>query len=272
MPQLSARIVVALVLFLSTAQAAPFGDLPERWARHDPASTRTIDHGAWQRFLLNYLRIGADGAHRVAYAEVTPEDRSELDGYIDALAAVPLAEHRREEQLAYWINLYNALVVRLVLEHYPIASILDVEGRPGGREGPWDLELVTIDGTALSLHDIRHRILRPIWRDPRLHYALSCGAVGCPSLKPEPYRGERIDKQLTKAAMAYINDPRCIQVDEDRLMVSSIYRWYKEDFGGTDRAVISHLMAYAEPRLAMLLQDFESVSPDMFDWRLNDAS
>lgn len=273
MPKLIGTIgIAAFLLLMAIAHAGPRADLWERWLAHDPSAAGAIDHGAWAEFLLRYLRIGADGVHRVAYAEVTRADRDRLERYVAELAAVPVATYRRDEQMAFWINLYNALVVRLVLEHYPVPSVVEIEGKPGGREGPWDRELVAIDGTPVSLHDIQHRILRPIWRDPRVHYALSCGAVGCPSLQPEPFVGERIDQQLTKAAMAYINDERCIQVEDERLIVSSLYDWYKQDFGGTDRAIISHLMAYAEPRLAMTLQRFDRIRADIFDWRLNDAS
>ena len=127
-------------------------------------------------------------------------------------------------------------------------------------------------GRPLSLHDIAHRILRPIWGDPRVHYALACGAVGCPNLQPEPFDGRELDRQLSEAAMAYINDQRCITIEGDRLGLSSIYRWYRDDFGPTDRDVINHLMAYAEPDLAMRLQRFEKISDDGFDWRLNDAA
>ena len=272
MPKLIGTMMAAFLLLTAAVHAGPQAELWERWLPHDPSSTEAIDHGAWESFLLRYLRIGADGVHRLAYAEVTPGDRTLLDGYIEKLAAVPIGEYDRNEQMAYWINLYNALVVRLVVEHYPVASILDIEGRPGGRDGPWDLELVAVDGTPVSLDDIEHRILRPIWRDPRVHYALSCGAVGCPNLQPEPFRSDRIEQQLTKAAMAYINGDRCLKVEEGRLVVSSMYGWHKQDFGGSDRGIINHLMAYAEPRLAMQLQHFEQVQPDLFDWRLNDAS
>lgn len=264
--------IAALLLLTASAHAGTRPELWERWLAHDPSSTAAIDHGAWGEFLLRYLRIGAHGVHRVAYAEVSAADRSRLDAYLAKLGAVPIASYRRDEQMAFWINLYNALVVRLVLDHYPVPSVFEIAGNPGGPEGPWDLELAAIDGTPVSLHDIQHRILRPIWRDPRVHYALSCGAVGCPNLQPEPFRGERIEHQLNKAAMAYINDPRCIQVEDDRLIVSSLYGWYKHDFSGTDRTIISHLMAYAEPRLAMTLQRFDRIRPDIFDSRLNDAA
>jgi hypothetical protein len=255
------------------AQAAPRAELWERWTAHDPASSARIDHADWEAFLTRYLRIGSDGVHRLAYGEVTPPDRARLAAYIDRLAAVPISDFGRPEQMAYWINLYNALVVLLVVDHYPIASIRDIAGDSGAAgAGPWRQKLVAIEGQPVSLADIEHRILRPIWRDPRVHYALACGAVGCANLQPEPFDGEQVERQLSEAAMAYVNDPRCITIADDRLGLSSIYRWYQEDFGPSDLDVINHLMSYAEPALAMRLQHFDRIGDQGFDWRLNDAS
>lgn len=259
-----------VVLADTTAGAAPRAERWDRWAAHDPDSLRHIDHAEWDAFLTRYLRIGADGVHGVAYGDVSAADRALLDDYIARLAALPISAYDRAEQMAYWINLYNALVVRLVVDHYPIASIRDIGSPPGG--GPWSQTLVEVEGIPLSLNDIAHRILRPIWKDSRVHYALACGAVGCPNLRPEPFDGRQLDRQLSEAAMAYINDARCIRIEGDRLALSSIYRWYRDDFGPTDRDVINHLMAYADPGIAIRLQRFERISDDGFDWRLNDAA
>ena len=268
-------VILGLLILLAGAgaQAGPRAELWERWLAHDPASILQIDHDDWDAFLIRYLRIGADGVHGVAYGEVTPADRALLENYIARLAALPISAYSRPEQMAYWINLYNALVVRLVVDHYPIASIRDIgksSDAPG--LGPWQRQLVEVEGTPLSLNDIVHRILRPIWRDPRTHYALACGAVSCPNLQPEPFYADQLDRQLSEAAMAYVNDRRCIRIEANQLGLSSLYRWYRDDFGATDRDVINHLMAYAAPNLAMKLQGFDRITDDGFDWRLNDAT
>ncbi len=263
----SVLLLFVLLLTGAASVVTPQSDLWGRWQAHDPTSVAQIDHTPWEDFLMRYLRIGADGVHRVAYGNVDDTDRAALDRYLGYMAAIPIEKYNRDEQLAYWINLYNALLVRLVLDNYPVRSVQDI-----GDGGPWDEKLIEVADVPLSLDDIQHRILRSIWRDPRIHYALSCAAVGCPNLQPEAYRGPEVQDQLTAAAMAYINDPRCIRTEGSRLFVSSIFRWYKEDFGGTDRAIINHLMAYAEPMLAMKLQKFGRITGDMFDWRLNDAT
>ncbi len=240
----------------------------DRWQAHDNSSMRRIDHGVWETFLLNYIRPGADGIHRVAYRRVKPADRKALDSYLTTLGGVTITGYRQDEQMAYWINLYNALTIDLILDHYPLASIRKLRG---GNQGPWDRKLITVEGMALSLNDIEKRILKPVWRDHRIQYALSCGAIGCPNLQPIPYSGASLDKQLSDVAMAYVNDKRCITIDGDELRVSSLYRWNIEDFGGSDRGIIHHLLAYAEPDLAMALQKFDRIHGDGFDWRLNDS-
>lgn len=259
---------------VATADAAPRAQLWERWLAHDPDSMHHIDHGEWDGFLTRNLRIGPDGVHRIAYGAVSEHDRAVLAGYLQRLGRVPISTYARAEQAAFWINLYNALTVEVVLDNYPIGSIRDIGATPGegGSTGVFDQKLIEVEGEPLSLNDIANRILRPIWHDPRIHYALSCAAVSCPNLQPEPFEGDRLEQQLSKAAMTYINDPRCIQIDRQQLGLSSLYRWYRDDFGGSDRAIINHLMAYAEPRLAMILQHFDQISDDGFDWRLNDAT
>lgn len=261
---------VLLVGFV-LALAGSFGALSvgADWDPARAASGPTIRHGAFEQFLLRYLRVGPDGVHRLAYGEVSPAARADLERYIEGLKAIPLERFGRNEQLAYWLNLYNALVIRLVLETYPVESILELAAPDG--QGPFARPLVEVGGRMLSLDDIRDEILMAGWGDPRIHFGLSCGALGCPDLQPEPFVGARVDAQLTEAAMAYVNDRRCLTIRDGKLTVSSLYRWHEDAFGGSERGVIHHLMTYAAPDLAKELQAFERIEADVFDWRLNDA-
>lgn len=267
--------LLAFWMMLGFGTATTFADQPEafeRWREHDEGSVMRVDHGDWEAFLLNYLRPGADGVHRVAYGDVRNRDRQALSSYVEAMSVVDITLYRRSEQMAYWINLYNALVVKLVLDHYPIASIRKLErSGSGSKNSPWNRPLIEIGSVSLSLYDIENHILKPIWNDPRIHYAMTCAAIGCPNLQPIPFSGAQLDQQLSDAAMAYVNDPRCIKIKNGELHVSSLYRWNLQAFGGSEQAVIQHLMAYAEPDLAMSLQTFDRLHGDRFDWRLNDV-
>jgi hypothetical protein len=268
------RAVFAALLFFLTASAhaAPKAEAWARWEAHDPASTATIDHAAWNAFLVRRVVVSADGVHRIAYGKVSSVESADLAAYLDRLGAVPISRFARGEQAAFWINLYNALTVRLVLDHYPVKSIRDIKISPGlFAAGPWGKKLIAVEGEALSLDDIEHRILRPIWRDPRIHYALNCAAVGCPNLARTAYTAADLDKLLNLGARSYVNHPRGVLVEKASLHVSSIYTWFAEDFGGGDAATIVHLRQYAAPALAERLATVSRVSGHHYDWSLNDA-
>lgn len=273
MRPLLALLLLALVL-ASPAAAAPRAELWERWTAHDPASAAAVDHSAWDRFLARYLRLPPDGrgATRVAYGEVTPDDRRELERYVEGLAATRVSALARDEQFAFWANLYNALTVRVVLDRYPVRSIRDIDISPGWfADGPWGAKLVRVEGEELSLDDVEHRILRPIWRDPRVHYAVNCAAVGCPSLRPRAFRAATLDADLDEAARAFVNDPRGVRVEGGRVVASRIYAWFREDWG-TDAAVLDHLRAHAAPALRAELEGRTTIDGHAYDWSLNDAA
>jgi hypothetical protein len=160
-----------------------------------------------------------------------------------------------------------------VLDHDPVDSIRDIDISPGWfADGPWGKKLITVDGSDLSLDDIEHRILRPIWRDPRVHYAVNCAALGCPNLRPRPFTADRLDRMLTEGARAYVNHPRGARMTDDGLVVSSIYVWFQADFGGDDAGVIAHLKRYAKPGLAADLGAARGIDDHRYDWALNDAN
>jgi hypothetical protein len=242
------------------------------WKEHAPGSTERVDHDAWDRFLETYVSTDAAGVSRVAYGGVSAADRAALGTYLERLAAVPVERLDRPEQLAFWVNLYNARTVVLVLEHYPVISIRDI--RFGLFDiGPWSEPLLEVRGRKLSLNDIEHGILRPIWQDPRIHYLLNCAALGCPNLGASAYRGAKIEQRMEAAAHAYINDPRAVHFDrDDRLIASKIYAWFEEDFGGSPAAVLAHFRCYADPELTARLVDRERIDDYAYDWSLNDAA
>jgi hypothetical protein len=180
-----APLLVVLLVTLP-ALAAPKAELWPRWQHNDPSSTEVVDHRGWARFLASYVRPGADGVNRVVYATVDPAGRAGLDRYLAAMAQAAVSRLNRAEQMAYWINLYNALTVHLVLEHYPVASIRDIDISPGLlSNGPWGAKLVTVEGQELALDDIEHRVLRPIWRDPRITRSTAPPAAA-PTCGPRP--------------------------------------------------------------------------------------
>lgn len=265
------------ILAPGSAAAAPASELWPRWQAHDPAASTTVDHSAYADLLERYLTRHPDGVNRVRYAALRAEGPAALQAYVDQLQAVDPDGLNRAEQMAYWINFYNALTLSVVVEHYPVASIRDINISPGlFSRGPWRKKLVTVNGEVLSLDDIEHRILRPIWQDARIHYAVNCASIGCPNLQPEPFTANNLERLLEAGADAYVNHPRGVAKVArtflpDQLTASSIYDWFKADFGDSDAGVLAHLRCYARGETAALLAGVETIDAYRYDWSLNDS-
>ena len=257
-------------LLSSMAPAAPKSDLWEFWQQSDEASDEAVSHEAWDGILKKYISE-KDGINLFGYSRVSEADKKALKGYLDALSQTRVRSLSKKEQLAYWINMYNALTIDLIIDNLPLESIRDVSGGLFGG-GPWDDEIITVEGEVLTLNDIEHRILRPIWQDARVHYAVNCASIGCPNLATEAYTAGNAEALLDSGAVTYVNHPRGVFVTESgALRVSSIYQWFKEDFGGTDKSVIMHLRSYANENLKTRLATIESIDDDSYDWSLNGA-
>jgi hypothetical protein len=265
-------LLLSLLVIGTQSEAAPAARLWARWQAHKTGSTTAIDHSQWRQFLARNLVTGPEGINRIGYADVSRQDRQLLDNYLGQLASQGVMHLNRNEQLSFWINLYNALTIDLVLDHYPVRSIRDIDISPGWfADGPWEKKLINIEGVAVSLDDIEHRILRPVWKDPRIHYALNCASLGCPNLQSEPFTSQNSEQLLEQAARDYINHARGVRVVQGKLVVSSIYKWFKEDFGGSDAALIRHFRRYAEPELKSLLERIDKIGDDAYNWLLNDV-
>jgi hypothetical protein len=260
-----------MLLLCASAQAAMKAELWPRWQKHDPASRHQIDHGAWDRFLSLYVVANdPSGINRVRYQSVTPEDRKALKGYLQELQAITVSNYNRDQQKAYWINLYNAATVDLILGRFPLGSIRDINISPGLlARGPWGAKLLSVEGEKLSLDDIEHRILRPIWKDNRIHYALNCASLGCPNLQRAAYTAANAEDLLEHGAREFINHARGVAIQHGRLRVSSIYVWFQEDFGGDAEGLMEHWQQYANPRLADALSKYSGGLTHDYDWRLN---
>lgn len=261
--------VFALLAIFGVPQA----DLWPKWQKHDPASAQKIDHSAWDKWLKKYLVAPhPSGVNRVRYGSVAPEDRKALKSYLEDLQSLPISAYNGAEQKAYWINLYNALTVEVILSHYPVESIRNIGISPGlFSRGPWDAKLVTIEREKLSLNDIEHRILRPIWKDARVHYAVNCASLGCPNLQLVAYTGENTESLLEKGAGEYINHPRGLAIKNGKLQVSSIYDWFKDDFGASRDRLLEHWVKYADGDLAGALKSYKGSLAYGYDWSLNGA-
>ena len=269
--QLLTTFFIALCFFYSgIAASAPEAEPWPMWTKHANSLNQKVDHSAWQQILDRYLSMDSADITRFDYVAVTDNASRALDSYLKRLQGTDVVKLTRAQQLAYWINLYNALTVSVVLDHYPVGSIRDIDISPGlFSNGPWGKRLLEINGETLSLNDIEHRILRPIWQDPRIHYAVNCASVSCPNLQGNAFTAENTASLLESAATSYVNHPRGVAFEGNELVVSSIYHWFDGDFGGSDPSVIEHLKRYAAPALAGRLATIGKISGHHYDWSLN---
>lgn len=265
-------LVLALLgwYFVSRLLAAPSQNLWPRWQSHRPESKMSINHEPFQIFLTHYLYKNASGINLVHYAKVTSEDKKHLADYLNNLSNIPISQYNRKEQLAYWINLYNALTIQLIVSHWPVKSITKLRLSPGFFSfGPWDAKLITVEGQLISLNDIEQRILRPIWQDARVHYALNCASMSCPQLQPHPFTGATANLMMNKAAKEYVNGPQGITLTNKALILSQIYQWYQTDFGANEKAVLYHIAKFAKPELKQLLLTNQKPIHYHYDWQVN---
>ena len=232
----------------------------------------TFDHKPWQDMLSRYIRTTPEGINLFAYADVTTADRKRLKDYLYSLQQAPVSALSRNAQMAFWINLYNAKTIDVVLDHYPLRSIREIKAdQATDTAGPWHLQDLVVEGRPLSLNNIEHDILRRKWRDPRVHYAVNCASSSCPNLAAAPFTEENLDAMLDAGARSYINRSRGVTVEGDRLVLSQIFEWYRRDFGGTDAQIVSHISTFADETLKSKLEAIRSIGNYDYDWSLNEA-
>jgi len=262
------------LLTLLVAISPPVGaeELDAYFSRNDPTARSIVNHSAWNKILAAYLVLAPDGINRFAYGRVNAPDKRALKAYLVALQEVKVSGFNEGEQRAFWINLYNALTVDVVLDHYPVKSIRDISISPGlFATGPWGKPLVAVEGRKLSLDNIEHDILRKVWRDPRVHYAVNCASISCPNLMAKAFTGPTLEEMLTQGVRDYVNHPRGVTVEAGKATLSRIYSWYRADFGKRDADVLRHIGLYANPALKKQLAAIDSIDGYDYDWSLNEA-
>jgi hypothetical protein len=255
------------VVMLLAGCSKKAGKADQQWTQAGKTDG-AIDHVVWDQLLSKYVKVSTDGVNRVDYAALKKSDANVLTRYLVALQAVEIEKYPKDEQFAFWINLYNAATVDVILKNYPLESIRDI-GLLG--QGPWKDKVLKISGKALSLDDIEHGILRPVWKDVRIHYAVNCASIGCPNLVPQAYTAEKLEPMLEEAARSYVNHPRGFARVDGALVASSIFDWYVDDWGD-QAAVLGHARKYASDEAKAILGQSTEIDSHDYNWSLNDIS
>jgi hypothetical protein len=196
-------------------------------------------------------------------------DREQLKAYLETLESNPPnpQEWSEAEQLAYWINAYNAYTIDLILEHYPLKSIKDIGSaiQVPFVNSPWDIKFINIKGKKFDLNNLEHNIIREEFNEPRIHFALVCAARSCPKLRREAYTAEKLDAQLSQQAKQFLTDPAKNRIGEQEVQLSKLFNWYQGDFTKKG-SLIDFLNKYAP----LTIQPDAEISYLDYDWRLNE--
>ncbi len=211
-------------------------------------------HLSFNKLLNNY--VSPEG--KVNYAGLK-KNKHTLDAYIDMLAKTKVMENwGKSEKLSFWINTYNALTIRTIVEHFPVKSIKDIDGGD-----PWKVKRFTNGGKALSLNDIENNILRPMG-DSRIHFAINCAAASCPPIANKAFDAENVDALLEKRTTHFINDAYFNMISHDRAKISKIFDWYKSDFPNLDAFLTKYNTQHT------IVDSKTAISYFDYDWKLND--
>lgn len=236
------------------------------------------DDASWNAILGKYVKPYQGGINYFDYAalKAQPTDVAKLKSYVTSLQAEKVSALTRPQQFAYWSNLYNALTIQVMIDNWPVKSIREIKSKGAPFDpvksafgGPWRQKFVTVEGKSLTLDDIEHVVLRGQFEEPRVHYAVNCASYGCPNLKASAWKAETLEADLDAGAKAYVNHPRGVKVNANgTLTLSSIYKWFDEDFGGNEAGVKQHLTKYATPELAAKIKTAKIAGYD-YDWAVN---
>ncbi len=250
-----ARFALMLIFAVRIASAAE--DFDASHARYDAVLKQTVKNA------------------RVDYAALKAHPE-ELNGYLDELAKVPAAAFKKwpeADRLACLINLYNAATLQLILEHYPLRSIRSIGTLPGAA---WREVRVRFGGQILSLDHLENKIIRVEYREPRIHFALVCAALGCPPLRSEAYVGARLGRQLDDQARQFLGESakNHFEAATSTLFLSPIFQWYDEDFTKSAGSVAAYVKPYLPKAQseAMAASRQVTVRFTKYDWALNDSA
>ncbi len=261
----------ALLCLIASGCAAPAstpatGDVANDVERALTSGTETFDHSEWDALLRDGTRDGL-----VDY-DYMARNRVRIDAYVDRIAAVELGALERDELKALLINAYNVLTVVAILDNPDVRSIRDIDG-------VWSDLLWSVGGHELTLDNIEHNLLRPFFKDPRIHFAVNCASRSCAPLPTWAFNAPELEDQLEERARSFLRDPRNVSLDGDRLRVSQYFDWYGDDFvaeGWTPRAetIAEFIAIYADDEVRAAVRANPQVSLGFrdYDWSLNSTS
>ena len=269
-------LTAGMTLLLSPLAVAQTNSSSSYGSGTSAAVQTASSHAAWTSILQNYVSApDGQGLTHFDYARLSSNaaDKAKLASYIQSLSAMNPGTLSQNEAIAFYSNLYNAVTIDLIVQNYPVGSIRKAKTYNGekvsGIAGPWKKVKVSVNGQTMSLNDVEHEVLRKQFPSPYVHYMVNCASVGCPNLLDTAWEANTLDAARKKAATDYINSPRGVKITPKGLVVSSIFKWFKEDFGGSKANVLKHIRQHANPQLAAAIDSGATITGYDYDWSLN---
>ncbi|WP_345115588.1 DUF547 domain-containing protein [Hymenobacter algoricola] len=222
-------------------------------------------HAPWNELLARY--VTRDG--RIDYTGML-EEEDKLGAYLETIRKTPPDERTwsRSEQQAYWLNVYNAATVYMVLQYYPVRSMNEIKVKSlKGSKSAWEAPSVTVGSKEYSLNQIEREVLRNKFQDPRVHFALGSAAETSPPLLNEAYDGTRLNQQLDGQVRRFVNNAKFNQLAAGHLRLSSLFDWYSVEFGEGPQ-----LVAWLNTYSTVVIAPTATVEFLSFDWTLNDRA
>lgn len=232
-------------------------------AIRNSSDSKPVTHEIWNALLKK--DVSADGW--VDYKGFI-RDSAELNRYLRVLESAHPNDKNwsRNEQMAYWINAYNAYTIQLIVRNYPVKSIKDIKKGLAFVNSVWDIKFIKIQGFTYDLNNIEHNILRPIYKDPRVHAAVNCASYSCPKLRPEAFTAARLDVQLNDAMAGFVNDPTRNRISTSKAEISEIFKWFKGDFEQNGQNLRAFLNQFSKEKIT----DKTEITHLDYNWSLNE--
>jgi hypothetical protein len=219
----------------------------------EPEEVEAFNHQSWNDLLQKH--VSADGTvHYIGFKQ----DHLALKSYLKALSKnIPAKNWNKSDVLAYWMNVYNAFTIKLILNNYPLKSIKDIKE-------PWDFRFFKLGNKWYTLNDVEHRILRKMG-DPRIHFGINCASISCPPLLNKAFTAQNVDHELEKLAINFINDTKRNTITSKSVRLSKIFTWFAKDFK-TEGSIIHFLNKYSK----ITINTNAKKSSKKYNWNLNE--
>jgi len=213
-----------------------------------------IDYSIWEIILKKYINNKGD----VDYKGLKRQEKM-LDDFLTILESTKVdGSWEKKQKIAFWINVYNAYTIKLILQNYPVKSIKDIKK-------PWDKKFFYVNEQLLSLGDVEHQILRKEFDEPRIHFAINCASKSCPRVIQIPYTAKNLNNLLERQTKEYINNPELNNIEPELFKLSKLFSWFSKDFKQAEGSVINFVNKYSNTKI----KNQKNRGAIEYDWSLN---